>query len=469
MKKFYTDSEIDKLISEIGIDSVDRLYTDIPDDMFVDLDLMDGMDEEMLFRNQYRSLKKNKSIYEYASFLGDGFYNHYVPPIVDELVSRSEFLTAYTPYQPEINQGVLKALFEYQSMVTELSDMEVSNSSMYDGASALGEACRFSARIHEGDELIIPASMSPVKKAVIKNYIKGMNINLVEAPFDVKTGKIIPEKVKKIINDKTIGMVVQSPNRFGIIENITTSLRDILGNRVYIFDGNPLSLALLKTPGEVGADVYVGEGSIFGSHMNCGGPLIGIFSTKKEYIRKMPGRIIGATHDVKGKQSFCMTLQTREQHIKREHATSNICTNNALIAIAFGIYLSIKGPDGLKKVAIQSVKNAHKLSERIASVPGFIAPYFTGEFFNEFVYKTPFDTSIIINRLFQKKIFGGIAMTDNEILGMGNVLISNKIDIDNSINKNYILSAATEMNTENEIDLYAKVLRDINVSSINIR
>ena len=303
----------------------------------------------------------------------------------------------------------------------------------------------------------------------LKNYIKGMNINLVEAPFDVKTGKIIPEKVKKIINDKTIGMVVQSPNRFGIIENITTSLRDILGNRVYIFDGNPLSLALLKTPGEVGADVYVGEGSIFGSHMNCGGPLIGIFSTKKEYIRKMPGRIIGATHDVKGKQSFCMTLQTREQHIKREHATSNICTNNALIAIAFGIYLSIKGPDGLKKVAIQSVKNAHKLSERIASVPGFIAPYFTGEFFNEFVYKTPFDTSIIINRLFQKKIFGGIAMTDNEILGMGNVLISNKIDIDNSINKNYILSAATEMNTENEIDLYAKVLRDINVSSINIR
>jgi len=450
MVPFHISEEIIKFAQERNVD-LESIYSDIPSECFEDVDLPSGLDEHILIRKIYNMMQKNYSAMDYSFFLGDGIYNHYVPPAVREIIFRSEFMTAYTPYQPEISQGMLKTLFEYQSIVAELSGMEVANSSMYDGFSALGEAVRMSKRIADGEEVLIPANMHPSKKSVIKNYVKGLNLKLIEMPYDNLTGELDIEKVKALINDKTLSIVVESPNRFGILEEALPDIRSIIGNKIFIMFADPLSLSIFKSPGELDADIYVGEGQSLGLNMNFGGPLVGLFATKKKYVRKMPGRIIGHTHDSNGKDAYCMTLQTREQHIKRADATSNICTNNALMAVAFTVYIALQGADGLEKVAVKSMENAHKLKEGLSSLP-YVDMRFNGPFFNEFVYKTTYDSNIVLKRLLQKKVIGGVKLSKEECGS-----------------ENCLMVASTEMNNENDIEKYLSAMRDINVSPGYIR
>lgn len=434
-------SEEEEMLKELGIQHVDQLFSDIPEEIRTGpLDIDESKPERQVRREVIEVLWKNTTVCEMPSFLGAGVYNHYIPSAVFELISRSEFYSSYTPYQPEISQGMLQALFEYQSFVCELTGMDAANSSMYDASTALAEACLMSARINRKKKMLVPRAMHWDKRSVLSNYAKGPGLTIEEYGYDRQDGNADLSDLEAKVDDQTSAVYVESPNFFGIFENIA-EVKEAIDEALLIVGVNPLSLAIAKAPGDLGADIAVGEGQVFGNPMNFGGPLVGMFACKKEHIRKMPGRVIGATADSNGRRAFTMALQTREQHIRREKATSNICTNESLGSVAFAIHVAILGRDGLWKIAKENVEKALDLSFRIGSVDGFDAHVFSGCQFNEFAVRSKADPLEVNAHLLKNGIQGGLPISSHfpEL-------------------KNCALYCTTEMHTEKDYDALIKAL-----------
>ncbi len=381
----HTEEEIKQMLEEIGVKSIDDLFVDVP--KTIDgYNIPEGKDEFTVRKLVGALAKENISFEPENVFMGAGIYYHYIPTVVKHLASNPNFVTAYTPYQAEVSQGTLQMLFEYQTMMCELTGMEVANSSMYDGASAFAESLLMATRITGKTKMLVAKTINPEYRTVAKTYTKPLDIAIEEIGYD-DTGKIDINALKEKLSDEVAAVAVAYPNFFGIVEDLKSIRETIPQNVVFIVVAEPVSLALLEAPGKFGADIVVGEGQSLGVTPNLGGPGIGFFTTLEKHVRKMPGRLIGETKDIEGKKGYVMILQTREQHIRREKATSNICSNQAYIALINAIYLSTMGPQGLKEVAYRSYNNAHVLAKKLEEKG--IKRIFTGEFFNEFVVRVP--------------------------------------------------------------------------------
>ena len=403
------------MLDALDIDDVDDLFSDIPEAIRIDgLDLPAGMCEREVERHIDGLLNQNRSFKDMPSFLGGGIQPHYVPPAVEYIVARSEFLTSYTPYQPEFSQGILQAMFEYQSIVCELTGMDVANVSMYDAATALGEAAGMVARSTRGSIFLLPENLAPEKKSVLENYLKSTDLTIQEMPL--VDGRVDLDAAALI--DDAAGIYIENPNYYGLIEDRVDDVKQLASSMdaMLIMGIDPLLAAVTPLPSDYGADIVLGDGW-FGSPMNYGGIRLGLFACRREHIRQMPGRIIGATRDGDGKRAFCMTLQTREQHIRRERATSNICTNQALSAVAFAAYAALHGTSGLHNLAAENMRQARYTAEQLAGI-GFTLPY-RGPIFNEFVAIPPINARRLNEELRQQGIQGGLPLVqgpDNALL-----------------------------------------------------
>jgi glycine dehydrogenase subunit 1 len=407
-----------EMMQEIGAKIVEELYADIPRKYRLEKPLNlpeNGLSESEVKKHVEALLSKNRNCDDMPTFLGGGCWPHYVPGAVKEIVQRSELLTSYTPYQPEISQGMLQALFEYQSMICELTGMDAANCSMYDWASALGEAARMAARIKHRDEILIPKIIHPERTATLKAYAESTGITLTPILFDEESGQINLSDLENKISDKTAAVYIENPSYLGFIETQVDEISHIVRahDSLLIAGVDPTSLGILKPPGEYGADVVIGEAQPLGNAMNFGGPLLGIMACRDDMnlIRQMPGRIIGLTTTQDGKQKgFCMTLQTREQHIRREKATSNICSNEALCAVASAVYMSLLGPEGMRELGENIMCNANYAIKLLSEIDGIKTPIFTVAHFKEFTVN--FDQAKIgakhVNeKLLKKQIHGG--------------------------------------------------------------
>ncbi|MCX7948107.1 MAG: aminomethyl-transferring glycine dehydrogenase subunit GcvPA [candidate division WOR-3 bacterium] len=430
-----SDKEIKEILEYLGHDSLESFYkSKIPNYYELDnFNLPLSLSEEEA-REYIEKLGNLNS--SFKVFAGGGAYDCFIPSAINQLLLRSEFYTAYTPYQPEVSQGTLQVMFEFQSLICELTKMEVSNASVYDGASALAEAVLMSFRIKEKYKVIIPKNLNPNYKEVLKTYLQNIDSKIVEVGFD-KTGRINLDELRDKIDNETASVVIQNPNYFGIIEEVF-EIREItrLKNALLISVFDPVSLAILAPPGEYDADIAIGEGQALGIPLSFGGPYVGLFTSKKQYIRQMPGRIVGITEDGRGKRGFVTVLQTREQHIRRAKATSNICTNQQLIATAVCIYLTLMGSEGLKRVALMSLYKAEYLKEKIKHKLVFNSPTF-----REFVIRT------------NKKAEDVILECAKE-----GFLLGPKVSI---LGENYLLVAITEKRKKEEIDKLAEILYNI--------
>ncbi|MEW5936544.1 MAG: aminomethyl-transferring glycine dehydrogenase subunit GcvPA [Candidatus Thermoplasmatota archaeon] len=403
------DRDDEEMLRYLGCEDIDALFTDIPKEVMIDgLDIPPGIPEMELLPLVREILSKDTAASSVASFLGAGIYDHYVPAAVRAIVSRSEFLTSYTPYQPEISQGMLQALFEFQSLISELTGMEAVNSSMYDCATAIAEAALMACRVTGRHEFIVPRGMWWERKDVLRNYCDAAGIKIREYPWERSSGRGALDDLQ--ITDDTAGLYIETPNLFGVLEDMR-GLKERLGTALLVVGVNPVTLALLKPPSEYGADIVVGEGQPLGIGMNFGGPTLGLFACRKEYVRKMPGRIVGLTSDVEGRRGFCLVLQTREQHIRRHKATSNICTNHALSALQAAAYISLMGSDGLRKVAMASMESAHLLAEELRALEGYKVPLFSGPFFNEFMIQSPINAQDLVRAALRHNVYAGVPLS----------------------------------------------------------
>ncbi len=412
MTRYISNTEQDKkeMLKEIGIENIRDLFKAIPDSVYLskDLNIPDNVSEIDLLKSLKDLSEKNKNLDEYTCFLGAGAYDHYIPTVIDSLISRQEFYTAYTPYQPEISQGTLQSIFEYQTMICELTGMQVANASMYDGATALTEAAMMACEATRRTEVLVAKNVHPESKNVLKTYSKFRNINVVEVEF--KNGQIDLDDLKAKLNSNTAAVLLQSPNFFGIIEDVAVVEALVHENKsLLVLSADPISLAILESPGKLGVDIVVGEAQGLGNSLSFGGPYLGYFATTEKLMRKMPGRIVGETVDTDGKRAFVLTLQTREQHIRREKATSNICSNHALNALTTTIYLTVLGKEGLRKVANLCVQKAHYTYKELLKT-GKFSEVFTAPFFKEFVVKSNEAVDSLNNRLFEDKIIGGYSI-----------------------------------------------------------
>ncbi len=386
-----TDADRRAMLAEIGVKSVADLFADIPKEVRFsrELNLPAALSEPELLAHMRVLARKNASGADWALFLGGGSYDHFIPSVVGHVLGRSEFYTAYTPYQPEVSQGVLQTIYEYQSLIVALTGMDVSNASMYDGASALAEAALISCASTRRTKVVVSKAVHPEYRETIRTYARGQEIEIVEAGFDSKTGQTDLVALGKVVDDNTAAVLLAHPNYFGCLEDpeAAAKLAHDKG-ALFVVSVDPISLAILKPPAAYGADICVGEGQPLGNPMSFGGPYLGFFAASEKLMRRMPGRIAGATVDHDGDRGFVLTLQTREQHIRREKATSNICSNEALNALAAAVYLTTMGKEGLREVANLCLQKAHYAQEKIAAVPGFSAP-FSAPFFKEFAVKGP--------------------------------------------------------------------------------
>lgn len=405
-----TNDERQKMLKEIGYSSIEELFGDIPEEIRLDGDMAipGPMSEMELLKHMRQLASSNKHTGEYICFLGAGAYDHYIPSAIDHIISRADFYTAYTPYQPEISQGTLQAIFEYQTMICQLTGMEVSNASMYDGATAVAEAILMACQATRRSHVVVARNMHPEYRQVAVTYTKFQDIPITEIGY--RDGMIDMEALEKAITDETAAVVIQSPNFFGIIEDIEPVAELAHKNKaLLIVCADPISLAILKSPGELGADIVVGEGQPLGNPLSFGGPYFGFFATTQKLMRRMPGRIVGETTDKDGNRGFVLTLQTREQHIRREKATSNICTNQALNALMATIYLSLMGKEGLKEVAYQCVQKSHYLYDKLIET-GLFTPVFNGAFFKEFALKSSIPVDKLNRHLLNTGIIGGYSL-----------------------------------------------------------
>jgi glycine dehydrogenase subunit 1 len=417
------DETIEMMLKQVKASSIADLFSDIPAGLQLKrkLSIPDGQGEALVRKELNGRLAKNKTPPDSLCFLGGGVYPHYIPAAVDSILSRQEFYTAYTPYQPEISQGMLQALFEYQSMMCDLLGMQVCNSSMYDWASAAGEAVRMAARVKRRGTVLVAKGIGEGRREVIKTYAEPMGIKLQPVEFDTKTGGLDLESLKSALaqgGGDVAALYLENPNVFGVIEEQVEGAIEMVhaAGGLAIVGVNPISLSVLRDPGSYGADIAVGEGQPLGVPMNFGGPHMGIFAVKDIGLaRSMPGRLIGMTTTKEGSEkAFCMVLQTREQHIRREAATSNICTNQALLALAAAAYMSLLGKNGFKKLGEVNLVNSHYAAEKIGKLHGVVAPLFTGPFFNEFTVgyerrKAPW----IFSELAKRGIMAGYPLTQH--------------------------------------------------------
>lgn len=406
-----TVDQQEQILTRIGVGSLEELFADIPESVRrqAQLKIREGLSELELVKYMGRLAAENKTVEEYTSYLGAGAYEHFIPSYVDQLLLRSEFYTAYTPYQPEISQGTLQAIYEFQTLVCELTGMDGANASMYDGASALAEAALMSCDATRRKKVLVPQTIHPEYREVLRTYLLPRGVEILEIPY--KEGTVDSEALEKALNNEVAAVLLQSPNFFGMIEKA-----EEIGQMAHAKGGllvmavNPVSLGLLKSPGELGADIVVGEGQPFGNPLNFGGPYLGFLACREKYVRRMPGRIVGATKDKNGKKGYVLTLQAREQHIRREKAASNICSNEALCALAFTIHLSGLGKQGLKEMARLNLQKAHYGAEEINKLPG-MSLAFRGPFFHEFVIKTEISPRKIKEALLSHKIIGGLELS----------------------------------------------------------
>ena len=440
--------EESELLAALGITSVDELFTDVPKKARIGrLGVGPGHEEPEVVRLVDRILERNKPLGKFASFLGGRVTSRYAPAAVDAIVSRSEFYTSYTPYQPEASQGMLRVLFEFQSLWVELTGLDVANASLYDGASAAGEALLFSHRIHPGQRFLVPASLPWEEKSVLQNYASGPRLTVEEVPYDDRTGRLDLDFVRRAVAAGDVfGLLADVPNGFGHVDEGVADLKGILGEIPLVISADPLALSVLEPPGNYGADVVVGEGQGFGIAPSFGGPLLGLFACRSEHVRSAPGRIVGATHDVDGRPAFALTLQTREQHIRRSHATSNICTNQSLMALAFVVYATLVGPRGLAELQARVAEKARTLASALGEVDGIQAPRFDAPYLGEFTIELKRGTaSEFLDRLRRKKVLGGHALADPRPGTEGA--------------PERILVAASDATTEREIQKFARAAR----------
>ena len=407
-----------EMMRELGIESIDELYADVPEKYRLKKALnlpQRGLSEFEVKRHVEALLSKNRSCTDMPLFLGAGCWPHYVPAVVQEIVSRSEFLTSYTPYQPEVSQGMLQALFEYQSMMCELTDMEVSNCSMYDWASALGEAARMAARVKGRNEILVPTIIHPERAATLQVYAEPAGITVKQVRYNPENGQLDLDELENKISDRTAAVYVENPSYLGFIESQVDEIGEEAHSHdsLFIVGVDPTSLGILKPPGEYDADIVVGEAQPLGNGMNFGGPLLGIIACRDDMslIRQMPGRIIGLTSTQdSSRQGFCMALQTREQHIRREKATSNICTNEALCAVASAVYMSLLGPEGFRQLGETIMYKANYAMQLLSNVKGVKTPIFKSAHFKEFTVnfdKTGLTTEEVNRKLLRHQVHGG--------------------------------------------------------------
>ena len=403
-----TDEQRQQMLADIGVDTIDDLFADIPPELLCDgLNIPPGLTEQEV-RYRISQLAEHNSD-DLISFLGGGFYDHFIPAALDALVSRSEFYTAYTPYQPEMSQGTLQAIYEYQSAICRLTEMEVANASLYDGGTAVYEAIMMALRITGRSRVIVDDSVSPIYRKMVRSYTNNLGIDLLETVS--REGLPDRKALAEAVNDQTAALIVQSPNFFGCIDDVT-DLGELVHSRggLLVVSSYPISLGILKPPGPMGADIVVGEGQSLGMPVSFGGPYLGFMATLKKHMRKMPGRISGRTVDARGREGFVLTLQAREQHIRREKAMSNICTNQGLCALTALVYLSLLGKKGLPELAQVCADRANYAQQRLRSVPGVTMRFPKRWYFNEFVLNLPMAADKVIRGLFQRGIAAGFPL-----------------------------------------------------------
>jgi glycine dehydrogenase subunit 1 len=439
-----------EMLQQIGAASIENLFDSIPEDLRLRQHLnVPAALSEIELLNKFDEMGVRNQAAGRVSFLGGGAYSHYVPTIVDHLISRSEFFTAYTPYQPEISQGTLQSIFEFQTLVCQLTGMDIANASMYDGSTAMAEAVLMAERVTKRSKVIASSAVHPQYLEVAHTYVQHAGIELQHAPFDAASGQT-PISAFDSIDDQTAAIVVQTPNFLGCIEDVEalSERAHDQGALLIVTVTEAMSFGLLRSPGACGADIVVAEGQSFGVPLSFGGPYVGLFATRDKYARQIPGRLVGEAYDRKGRRGFVLTLATREQHIRREKATSNICTNEGLIALAATIYLETMGRRGVQEAARQCAQKAHYAAREIGRCPGFSLP-FSAPVFNEFVVRAPTEASPLLDTLAREKgIDGGIALS--------------RFDSDRP---NDFLVCVTETNTREQIDALVQGIADISGSS----
>jgi glycine dehydrogenase subunit 1 len=410
---FVPHSEADRreMLRTVGVSSEDELFADIPEKFRLKgpLDLPPALSEWEAVRTLQQLAADSRHL---TCFAGAGYYDHYVPAAVDHLIRRSEFYTAYTPYQAEVSQGTLQSIYEFQSMICELMGLDVANASMYDGASAMAEAALMARSVQrKREKIILSVTVHPHYRQVLDTYNLGLKIPVEVVP---RTDRGITDldALKEMLDDQTAAVIIQTPNFYGLIEDLAaaaTLVHDAGALLIAVVD--PISLAILNSPGECGADIAVAEGQPFGNALSLGGPVLGLFAARQDHIRHMPGRIVGMTEDVDGRRGFVLTLQTREQHIRREKATSNICTNQGLNALAATIYLSTVGRQGLREVAEASAQIAHYAYEQIVAIPGIEPLFPDAVFFREFAVKTGIPARDVVELGAERGLLPGVALS----------------------------------------------------------
>jgi glycine dehydrogenase subunit 1 len=434
--------DVRKMLADIGIASIEELFTSIPSKYQYrgDFSFPKALSEQELSQHLWELSSRNINMNEAASFLGGGSYNHYVPALVDALISRGEFLTSYTPYQPEISQGTLQAIFEFQTFICQITGLDIANASMYDGASSAAEAVLMARRVKtDRNKVLVSSAVHPNYRKVIRTYTANLPIEIVELPYD-ESGRTDFGALQSALDSNTITIVLQSPNYFGIVEDQEKLYAEAKskGAMAIAVVAEALSLGILKSPGDCGADLVAGESQSLGLHAGYGGPYAGFLSTRQAYMRNLPGRLVGMAKDIQGRRGFVLTLAAREQHIRREKATSNICTNQGLCALAVTVYMSFIGGEGFRNLALRNLQTASYARETLSKSAKV---RFNGPHFNEFVLQLKSDAESVVQKLAQNKIFGGIP------LGRYYPEL-----------KNSLLVCATEMNTKKQINQFASEL-----------
>lgn len=440
-----TPEDIQEMLSVVGVKTTDDLFADIPEELRLGRELnLPKAKSELEVSTYLASLAdKNCSTSKMPCFLGAGAYDHYIPSIIDHIISRSEYFTSYTPYQPEISQGTLQYIFEFQTLICNLTGMDVANASLYDGGTAITEAALMAGAHTKKKELLISKTVKPEAIQILKTYAHVQGLEVIEV--EMKDGVTDLEDLESKVNDNTAAVIAQSPNFFGIIEDLkaTGEIAHKGKKTVFIASVDPISLALLKKPSELGVDVVVGEGQGMGIPLAFGGPYLGFIAAKDAFLRKLPGRIVGETIDKNGKRSYVLTLTAREQHIRREKATSNICSNQGLNVLAATIYMVTMGKEGLKEVALQSTQKAHYAFEKLTA-SGKYKPLFDKPFFKEFALVSDNDPEAINDKLRDEMIIGGYNLGGDYP------------EYDKAV-----LYAVTEKRTKEEIDKLSTVLEGI--------
>jgi glycine dehydrogenase subunit 1 len=437
----HTPQDFEEMLQAIGLRDREELFADIPHEILeryepLGLKALSELEAKQLLT---RLAEENIDPRKYISFLGGGVYDHDIPSVVSYFLMRSEFFTSYTPYQAEASQGTLTWMFEYQTMICELTGMDVANASMYDGGSALAEAMLMAHNVTGKTKYLVAESVHPHYRQVIQTYAWAADLELVTVPCNDR-GRLDRAFIESHVDGETGGLLVQSPNFFGIIEDLR-GLKGVLGQALLCVGVHPLSLGILKPPGAFGADIIVGEGQMLGNAPNFGGPLLGLFACRKAHMRRMPGRISGRTTDAQGRAGYIMTLQAREQHIRRAKATSNICTNQALCAFAATLYLGLLGRRGLRELAELITQKTHYLARQIQNTLGWKLKW-AAPFFNEFTVETPKPPEEFLPKLRERGILGGL-------------------DLAPYGHENALLIAVTEKRTRAELDAFIDALKEV--------